>query len=252
MGILSGKVAVVTGAGRGIGKGIAFALAREDAAVAVLDRDAHTASETAAELHAIGARALPVICDVSRSPAVDDAVVHIDAQLGGLDILINNAQALRAQVPFEDHSDADFDLAIDTGLRGTFHMMRAAFPLLARNGGRIVNVASSAGTHGQAGLAAYAAAKEGIRGLTKVAANEWGRHGILVNVICPAVLSEPARKWGEENPDLMAEFLARRPISRHGDAEADIGRTVVFLSGPDSSFITGQTLMVNGGGTILP
>ncbi len=170
-----------------------------------------------------------------------------------IDILVNNAQALRAEVAFEDHTDADFELAVRSGLWGTFHTMRAVFPAMRdQGGGRIVNLASSAGTHGRPGLAAYAAAKEGIRGLTKVAANEWGRHQICVNVICPSAGSPGAMAWAAEHPDLFEASLSAIPLGRLGDPVTDIGAAVVFLAGPGGSFITGQTLMVNGGATIMP
>jgi NAD(P)-dependent dehydrogenase (short-subunit alcohol dehydrogenase family) len=168
-------------------------------------------------------------------------------------VLVNNAQALRPQVPFEEHTDADFELALRSGLWGTFHMMRAVFPTMRdQGGGRIVNIASSAGTHGRPGLAGYAAAKEGIRGLTKVAANEWGHHQICVNVICPSAATPGSLAWARDHPELFAEAVRQIPLGRLGDPETDIGAAVVYLAGPGGAFITGQTLMVNGGATIMP
>jgi NAD(P)-dependent dehydrogenase (short-subunit alcohol dehydrogenase family) len=252
MGSLNEHVVIVTGAGRGIGRGIALALAKEGATTALVERDEQTVTATAAEITGLGATCLTVIGDVSDAGFVDDAVHRTVEQFGRLDGLVNNAQAMRSGVPLHEHTDDDFDLALRTGLWGTFRFMRASFPALARHGGSVVNVASSAGTHGLSGFAGYASAKEGIRGLTKVAANEWGVHGIRVNAICPQAASPSSIAYFTEHPERQEAKLAARPIKRDGDAESDIGRTVVFLLGPDSGFVTGSTLMVNGGLTIMP
>jgi NAD(P)-dependent dehydrogenase (short-subunit alcohol dehydrogenase family) len=252
MGTIEGHVAIVTGGAQGIGRGIARALGREGVHVVVVDRDGAVAEDTVAQLAELGTKGISVIGDVS-DPALADRAVDVAAStFGRLDALVNGAQAMRNGVPFAEHTDADFDLAISTGLWGAFRFMRAAFPELRKQGGSIVNIVSSAGTHGLAGFAGYAAAKEGIRGLTKVAANEWGPHEIRVNAISPQATSAAAEAYFDAHPERRAEKLAQRPIKRDGDAEADIGRTVVFLVGPDSRYITGVTLMVNGGLTIMP
>lgn len=252
MGSLDGTAGIVTGAGRGIGRGIAHALGRQGMDIVVVDLDADTAKSTAEEIVGLGVRCRVVVGSVNDPATVQEAVDAADADFGRLDALVNNAQALRSGVPFDQHTDEDFSLALSSGLWGTFRFMRGCFPLLARRGGSVVNVASSAGTHGLAGFAGYAAAKEGIRGLTKVAANEWGSHGIRVNAICPQAASPTSDAYFAEHPERRDAKLALRPIKRDGDAEADIGRTVVFLVGPDSEFITGTTIMVNGGLTIMP
>jgi 2-hydroxycyclohexanecarboxyl-CoA dehydrogenase len=249
---LADRVAIVTGAGQGIGRGIARALTREGMHVVVIDRDAEMAGETVAELAPLGPEAMSVVGDVSDPALPGRAVEAAVARFGRLDALVNGAQAMRSGVPFEEHSDADFELAISTGLWGAFRFMRAAFPHLREQGGSIVNIVSAAGTHGFPGFAGYAAAKEGIRGLTKVAANEWGPFEIRVNAISPQATSTAAEQYFDAHPERRAAKLAQRPIKRDGDAEADIGRTVVFLVGPDSRYITGVTLMVNGGLTIMP
>jgi 2-hydroxycyclohexanecarboxyl-CoA dehydrogenase len=250
--ILDGRTVLVTGGGQGIGRGIALALAKEGANISLVERNGDNAAATAAELEALGVKSIALVGDVSDPDFVTRAVADTVATFGRLDGLVNNAQAMRSGVPFIEHTDEDFDLALSTGLWGTFRFMRACFPELSRQGGSIVNVASSAGTHGFPGLVGYAAAKEGIRGLTKVGANEWGVHGIRVNAICPAAASPATIAFFAEHPERQAAKLAARPIKRDGDAETDIGRTVVFLMGDDSSFITGTTLMVNGGLTIMP
>jgi NAD(P)-dependent dehydrogenase (short-subunit alcohol dehydrogenase family) len=252
MGTLDGQAGIVTGAGRGIGRGVAHALAREGMNIVLVDQDPGSAEDTRGELEALGARAVAIVGDVSDPALADEAVAQALATFDRIDALVNGAQAMRSGLSFQEHSDADFDLAISTGLWGAFRFMRSCHPALAIRGGSIVNVVSSAGTHGLPGFAGYAAAKEGIRGLTKVAANEWGPQEIRVNAISPQATLPSSEAYFDAHPERRAAKLAQRPIKRDGDAEHDIGRTVVFLVGPDSRFITGVTLMVNGGLTIMP
>jgi NAD(P)-dependent dehydrogenase (short-subunit alcohol dehydrogenase family) len=249
-GALADKVAIVTGV-RGIGAGVAQALVAAGARVALLDIDGQHAKATATVLGG-PPTAVPLTCDVTDRAQVDATVATVAGWRGRIDVLVNCAQWLRAGVPLAELAAADLTRTIDSGLMGTFHMMQACYPHLKAGGGAIVNFGSSAGTHGQRGLGGYAAAKEGIRGLSRVAALEWGRDGITVNVICPSVMSEGAQVWARDNPELHQGFLARRAVPREGDALSDIGATVVFLAGPGASFISGETLMVNGGGTMRP
>lgn len=249
---LSGKVAIVTGGGRGIGKGIATALAKAGAATVVVDRDGGNAEATAAGIRTDGDVAVAMACDVSDRSAVSKTVDLVVAEFGYLDVLVNNAQALRPMVPLAECTPDDLALTLESGLWGTFHFMQLCYPHMAGRGGCIVNLGSSAGTHGQIGLAPYAAAKEAIRALSRVAALEWGKDGITVNVICPSVMTPSAQVWAEANPIEYQGFLSRRAVPRDGDAVADIGATVVFLAGPGATFISGETIMVNGGGTMRP
>jgi NAD(P)-dependent dehydrogenase (short-subunit alcohol dehydrogenase family) len=252
VGVLDERVGIVTGAGQGIGRGISLALAREGMDLVLVDRDEHAAKAVADEVVDVGAKSLAVTGDVSEPELAAHTVERGLASFGRIDALVNSAQAMRVGVPFEQHTDADLDIALSTGLWGAFRFMRACFEPLAVRGGAIVNIVSSAGTHGLPGQAGYAAAKEGIRGLTKVAANEWGVHEIRVNALAPQAMSPTAAAFFADHPERLAAKLAQRPIKRDGDAELDIGRSVVFLVGPDSRFITGVTLMVNGGLTIMP
>jgi NAD(P)-dependent dehydrogenase (short-subunit alcohol dehydrogenase family) len=250
---LDGKVAIVTGGGRGIGKGIAIALARAGSATVVVDRDGDSAETTAAGIRADGGNSMAMTCDVSDRLAVSHVVNSVIVEFGQLDILVNNAQALRPMIPLAECVPDDLALTLDTGVWGSFHFMQLCYPHMAERGaGCIVNLGSSAGTHGQIGLGPYAAAKEAIRGLSRVAALEWGKDGITVNVLCPSVMTPSARKWAEANPVEHRGFLSRRAVPRDGDAVEDIGATVVFLAGPGATFITGETIMVNGGGSMRP
>ena len=249
-GPLAGKVAIVTGV-RGIGAGVAGALVAAGACVALVDVDGQQAEATAAVLG--GPRqALPVTCDVADRAQVDATVAAVAAWRGRVDVLVNCAQWVRAGVPLLELSAADLSRTLESGLWGTFHMMQACHPHLSARGGAIVNFGSSAGTHGQRGLGGYAAAKEGIRGLSRVAALEWGRDGITVNVVCPSVMSPPAQAWAREHPEVHQAMAAGRAVPRDGDALTDVGAAVVFLAGPGATFISGETLMVNGGGTLRP
>lgn len=252
MGVLDGRVALVTGGAQGIGRGIVEAVAKEGADVVIVDFEQGPADVAAREVREHGVSCEVVVGDVGLSSTSDEACALIERSHGHLELLVNCAQSMASGVPFVEHSDEDFELALSSGLWGAFRFMRRSFPLLAVNGGAVVNIVSSAGTHGLPGFAGYAAAKEGIRGLTKVAANEWGDAGIRVNAISPQAMTPKTEAYFKEHPERLAEKLAQRPIHRDGDAERDIGRTVVFLASDDASFITGVTLMVNGGLTIMP
>ncbi len=250
-GRLAGKSAIVTGAGQGIGQGVALALAKEGASIAVIDISGDAAAATLGLLTAIDARAIALTCDVRRRIDVDAAVAATVAAFGTVDILVNNAQASRTGIALEDVTDDDLDLALGSGLYGTLYFMQAAFPYLKARGGKVINFGSGAGLEGQRGQTAYAAAKEAIRAVTRVGAREWGRHKINVNAICPAAASPGLLKWKDEFPEMFEKSLRQVPLGRVGDCEKDIGRAVVFLASEDSDFITGMTLMVDGGGYFL-
>jgi NAD(P)-dependent dehydrogenase (short-subunit alcohol dehydrogenase family) len=251
MGKLDGKVAIVTGAGQGIGRGVSLALAKEGGSIVLADMQEASCQRTANEIKAIGARALPVTCDVSRRDQAKAVVGAAVKEFGTVNILVNVAQAMRNDVPFQDTTDEDMALALGTGLMGTFHFMQECFPYMKKHGGKIINFASAAGLEGHSNWTAYAAAKEGIRALTRVACHEWGQFKINVNVVCPMAGSPHLLEWGKSNPGMLDLIVAMIPLRRMGDCENDIGRAVVFLASSDSDYITGQTLMVDGGQAML-
>ncbi|CAB1367420.1 SDR family NAD(P)-dependent oxidoreductase [Denitratisoma oestradiolicum] len=251
MGKLDGKVALITGAGGGIGQGIALAMAKEGADIAVVELNAEAAAKTVELVQALGCKAIAIPCNVGVRAEVNAAVDATVKSLGGLDILVNNAHASRPGITLEETSDENMALSMNSGFYATWFMMQAAFPHLSKQGGKVINFGSGAGINGMWGQTAYAAAKEAIRGMSRVAATEWGRYKINVNVICPAAESPGVKKWKEELPDQYKASLARIPLGRYGDCERDIGRAAVFLASEDSDYITGQTLMVDGGGTFV-
>jgi NAD(P)-dependent dehydrogenase (short-subunit alcohol dehydrogenase family) len=248
MGILDSRSAIVTGAGGGIGRGIATALAKEGASVAVIDVNDDGAAETVSLLEALGARAVAVHCDIRESTQVDAAVAEVVDQFGTVDILVNNAIAARGQVPFESITDDDLELVFRTGPMASVYFMRAAFPYLKEGYGRVINVRSGAEMIPLRGMGSYVAAKGAIGGLTRVAAREWGVHGITVNSIAPAALTPAAQGYFDANPDKLAEVMSTQSLQRFGDGEADAGRAVVYLASPDASYVTGTTISVDGGG----
>ncbi len=250
MGILDGKVAIVTGAGRGIGRGVALAFAKEGASIFIPDVGINAAHEVVAELEALGAAAGAISCDVGDAEQVRAAVAAVVERFGRIDILVNNAQTAVAK-PLETMTDADVHRAIDSGLMGSFFMMRDCFPHLKERGGKIINFRSSAGMEGMPTQGPYAAAKEGINGLTRVAAKEWGKYRINVNAISPWADSPGWQQYAAEFPDRARSSIERNPIQRVGDCEKDVGRVAVFLAGPDSDFVTGCTIMVDGGAVFL-
>ena len=256
MGRLEDKVAIVTGGGGGIARGMLATLAREGAALAVVELDPDRGAEAARIAEKHGARAIAIACDVTRRDQVDAAVARCVEALGGIDILINNATGVTAassNLPFMDHDEATLDRILAVDVKGSFHFMQACFPhLRSRGAGRVINFSSGAGSERMAGFAAYAAAKEGVRALTGVAAREWGPLGITVNVVCPSAMTPGMKAWLEEHPDpkFREQAFSGTPLGRLGDPDLDIGRVVAFLASEDAGFITGQTLWVDGGHTI--
>lgn len=244
---LSGHRAIVTGAAQGVGKGITAALLERGAAVLLVDRSP-ALPEVAAEFVAAGHRAHHLVADLCDHTSYQRIVDTAVERFGGLDALVNNAVATNEPKPFAEITMADFDLAHDTGPRATFFLMQAAYPLLkAAGGGSIVNLGSGTGTEGKLFFGAYASAKEAIRGMSKVAALEWGRDNIRVNVVCPFANSEGVRGWSRAFPDDYRRAVNQVPLRRVGDTQADIGATVAFLVGPDASYLTAQTIHVDGG-----
>jgi len=244
---LDGRIALVTGAGQGIGRGIALALAKEGAIVALAGRTVSKCDAVAEEVRRTGAKALALACDVSVRSQVEQAVTATVEAFGGLDVLVNNAQS-SVQRSLEDTTDDDVELDWQTGALGTLYAMQASLPhLRARGGGAIVNFGSSTAIEGNATFGSYAMAKEAIRGLSRVAAREWGRYGIRVNVIVPNALSPAAESFRDNSPERFARMQARIPLGRVGDPESDIGRAVVALASDDLSYMSGQTLMLTGG-----
>ncbi|WP_205875340.1 SDR family NAD(P)-dependent oxidoreductase [Mycobacterium camsae] len=244
---LRGHVAIVTGAAQGVGKGVAAALLERGAAVLAVDIQDDALHATTAELREIG-RVEMLIADL-RDPdsAQRIATAAVDA-FGAVHGLVNNAIATNEPKRFVDITVADLALGYEVGPRATFLLMQAVHPLLtAAGGGSIVNLGSGTGTGGEPNWGGYAAAKEGIRGLSKVAALEWGRDNIRVNVICPFAESDGVKWWKQHAPDDYAKAVRRVPMKRIGDVRTDVGALVAFLLGSDATFITGQTIHVDGG-----
>lgn len=249
-GRLAGLRAVVTGAGQGVGRGIAIALAKEGAVVIVAGRTLDKVEGTADEIRAVGAEALAVRCDIADPADIEALFGETVSVFGGLDILVNNAQSVPPNTRLQDTPIADVELAMSTGPVATFRCMQAAFPLLRDRGGSIVNLGSNTGINGDPMFGAYAMAKEGIRALSRVAAREWGRFGIRVNVICPFGDSPAAVEFNTAHPDAAKSILRSTPLGRMGDCELDIGRAVSALVSDDLSYLTGATIMLDGGMTI--
>lgn len=248
-GTLESKVAIVTGGAGGIGQGIVRHFVAEGARVLVVDIvDQSRGDELAASIDASRVRYL--VCDIARAENAPVIVAAAVEAFGRLDVLVNNAHASK-QAPILQTTQDMWDLSLGTGMYATFHLMRAAHDELAATGGSIVNFASGAGLHGLPNQVTYAAAKEAIRAITRVAAHEWAADGIRVNLVSPIALTPGIRQWAEQFPDEYDGVLRGIPLGRLGDPEADIAPVVAFLAGDASRYVTGQTLMADGGSIML-
>jgi NAD(P)-dependent dehydrogenase (short-subunit alcohol dehydrogenase family) len=248
--LLAGRTALVTGAGSGVGRGVALALAAAGANVVIAARRRATSAETAALIAAAGGRALALDVDVSDRGhvirAVDDCVKHF----GGLQIVIHNASSGLAGKPakLDEITDAMWNEQCGVGLDATYYLAHAALPYLRDHGrGRFLVMSSSQGLHGGAMNPAYPAVKNAMRGLVKALAREWGRHGILVNAVAPAALTDAAAAYFARNPEMRAKIMRSIPLGRLGDSRADIGAAVVAMCSDYWRYVTGLTIPVDGG-----
>lgn len=266
MGNMQNKTVIVTGGGRAtlkdgrcgsIGYGIVTAFAKEGANLVITGRNMKKLEDAKEELERLyGVKVLPVQADVSAGADNKKVVENVMKQaidaFGRIDVLVNNAQASASGVSLADHTTEQFDLAIYSGLYATFYYMQAAYPYLKETKGSVINFASGAGLFGNKGQSSYAAAKEGVRGLTRVAANEWGPDGINVNIICPLAWTAQLEKFEENYPDAFKANVQMPPMGHFGDPETEIGRVCVQLASPDFKFMTGETVTLEGGLGLRP
>lgn len=247
--VLAGKVAIVTGAASGIAKSTAIAFAKEGASVSLIDINADRLAITKDAVEAVGGRGLTQVCDVGVRSQVDRAVTATADAFGTVDILVNCAFANPAfNTPFMEQTAQDLKVNLDSSFIGTWNFMQAAYPFLVRRGGKVINFVSAAYTEGRIGMAAYAAAKGAVAGLTKVACLEWGPSNINVNCIAPVMRTEQYDEFLKTAPPGAHEaHLKENPMRRLGDPDRDAARVAVFLAGPDSDYINGRIICVDGG-----
>ena len=261
MGYLTGKTVIITGGGRAvlsdgrcgsIGYGIATAFAKEGANLVITGRNVQKLLDAQEELERLyGVKVLPVQADVSAGADNEAVVKNVVAKtveaFGSIDVLINNAQASASGVPLAQHTVEQFDLALYSGLYATFHYMQACYPYLAKSHGSVINFASGAGLFGNFGQSAYAAAKEGIRGLSRVAATEWSKDGINVNVVCPLAWTAQLENFKNAFPDAFEKNVHTPPMGYFGDPEREGGGGGGGGGHPDFKYMTGETLTLEGG-----
>lgn len=260
MGFLTGKTAIITGGGRAvlsdgscgsIGYGIATAYAKEGANLVLTGRNVKKLEDAKAELESkYGIKVLAVQADVNAGADNESVVKNVVEQtvkeFGRIDVLINNAQASASGVTIADHTTAQFDLAIYSGLYAAFYYMQACYPYLKETKGSVINFASGAGLFGNYGQCAYAAAKEGIRGPYKSCSYKWAADGINVNIVCPLAWTSQLENFEKAYPDAFKANVKMPPMGHFGDVEKEIGRACVALASPDFKYMSGETITLEG------
>lgn len=244
---LENQVVIVTGGAAGIGGALSTVIAQRGASVVAVDIN----EEAGRKIEQVNPGKIVFLNgDVSKESVAVEAVALAVSKFGALTGLVNNAHASR-QKPLLELTAEDWALSFDTGLHATLNFMKAAYPELAKSGGSIVNFGSGSALLGMKTQASYAAAKEAIRGLSRVAANEWAQDNIRVNIVSPKALTDGVAKWKEAFPDDYEKSAQTVPLNRFGDPEKDIAPVVAFLLSEDSRYLTGQTIMADGGSIML-
>jgi len=246
---LTGKVALVTGAARGLGRSISLALADAGADVALGVRVEGTGREVADEIEAMGRRAFEVPMDVLSLTQISTAIDSVGSGMGPIDILVNNA-GLGPENPAEDVTEEDFDLTFDVNVKGLFFASQAAARVMSKKGGRIVNMSSQAGLVALPTEAIYCASKAAVSHLTRCLAVEWGRFGINVNAIAPTFIRTPGTEAALSDAEFHDDVIDRIAALHRVGEPVDVTGAVVYLCSPASSLVTGTTLVVDGGWTV--
>jgi NAD(P)-dependent dehydrogenase (short-subunit alcohol dehydrogenase family) len=245
---LLGKVAIVTGAGKGLGWAIAQRLARDGANLVIAEIDWPSAQEKAAEIRQMKREVLPVQMDVSRWADVEGMVKQVLAKFNRIDILVNNAGILGPSSPLVEYPEEDWDRVIAVNLRGTFLCCKAVLPIMvAQKKGRIVNLGSTAGKEGNANMAAYSATKAAIINLTKTLGKEMAPHNVFVNCVSPSLIETDMAK--NMTPELRSLLISKVPLARLGKPE-EVAAVVKFLVSEEASFVTGQCYDISGGRSV--
>jgi NAD(P)-dependent dehydrogenase (short-subunit alcohol dehydrogenase family) len=243
---LAGRTAIITGAGTGVGQGIAVAMAKQGANIVICGRTPETLEDTRERVEAAGGRIVCLEGSVADRDCAPRVVAKAVETFGRLDIVVNNAHTFSPTLPLDETPEDDFRQHMESGFFGTLYFMQAAFPHMKEKGGSIINLASIAGIAGWPLFTPYAAAKEAIRGMSRSAARDWGKYRIRVNVIVPSSHSRITDEYFKD-PAAMEAVVATIPLGYMGDPELDIGGVAVFLASEDARYVTGQTIQADGG-----
>ena len=250
---LENNVTIITGGGKGIGYGLAEAFAEAGSNLVITGRTESRLMAAKEKLEAAyGVEVLPIVADGADEDAIKSVIAQTVARFGKINTLVNNAQVSKSGLPLVEHTKEDFDLAIYSGLYAAFFYMRECHPYLKETHGSVINFASGAGLFGNYGQCAYAAAKEGIRGLSRVAATEWAPFNVNVNIICPIAWTAQLEQFEKAYPEAFKANVKMPPRGHYGDPEQEIGRVCVQLAHPDFKYLTGETLTLEGGMGLRP